>query len=58
MAYGMGRMTKRNRAKYRRRAHAAAGVLRTGLLRVVAIDPRGPRPVGESGRNGNMNRAA
>jgi hypothetical protein len=57
MAYRMGRMTKRNRAKYRRRAHAA-GMLRAGLLQVVASGPRGPRPTGDSGRNVDTNRAA
>ena len=57
MAHRMGRMTKRNRAKYRRRAHAA-GMLRVGLLRVVPSGPRGPRPTGESGHNVDTHRAA
>jgi hypothetical protein len=57
MAHRMGRMTKRNRAKHRRRAHAA-GMLRAGVLQVVPSGPRGPRPTGESGRNVDTNRAA
>lgn len=57
MAYRMGRMTKRNRVKYRRRAHAA-GMLQAGLLQVVASGPRGPRPTLDSGRNVDTNRAA
>ena len=56
MAHRMGRMAKRNRAKYRRRAYAA-GMLRPGLLQVVASSPR-PRPIADSGRNVDTNRAA
>jgi hypothetical protein len=56
MAYRMGRMTKRNRTKYRRRAHAAG--MRRAALQIVSGGPREPRPSGDAGRPVDTNRAA
>jgi hypothetical protein len=42
MSFGMGRMTKRNRAKYRRRAYEA------GMLRKASVSPTMPSRPGWS----------